>query len=90
MEVVGLDLLSPPHSKTLRARGVCSRIPHLRLFRRAHHGLLIAHVYAHIIPYLVISRLPPAGADRASSSMLVVIILPINIAQNRPTKLPLK
>ena len=53
--------------ETLSPRGVCSRIPHLRLFRRAHHGLFIAHTYAHIIPYLVTSGLPHAGADRGRS-----------------------
>ena len=35
-----------PPQHALRARGVCSRIPHLRLFRRDSHGLFIAHVYA--------------------------------------------
>ena len=44
--------------ETLSPRGVCSRIPHLRHFRRAHHGLFFAHVYARIIPYLVTSGLP--------------------------------
>ena len=39
---------------TLSPRGVCSRIPHLRPFRRDSHGLFLAHVYAHIIPCLEI------------------------------------
>ena len=38
--------------ETLSPRGVCSRIPHLRLFCRDSHGLFFAHVYAHIIPFL--------------------------------------
>ena len=37
----------------LSPRGVCGRIPHLRRFCRAHHGLFDAHVYIpHIIPFL--------------------------------------
>ena len=55
---------------TLSPRGVCSRIPHMRLFRRDSHGLLDAHVYAYIIPYLVTSGLPhetPADGARERS-----------------------
>ena len=39
----------------LSPRGVCSRTPHLRHFCRDFHWLPLAHVYAHIIPYLVTS-----------------------------------
>ena len=56
---VHLHLLSPPHSKTLPPRGVCSRIPHLRLSRRDSHGLFLAHVYARIIPYFI--SIPSGG-----------------------------
>ena len=45
--------------ETLRARGVCSRIPHLRLSRRDSHGLFLAHVYARIIPYFI--SIPSGG-----------------------------
>ena len=47
-----------PPQHTLRARGVCSRIPHLRHFRRATHGQITTHVYLlHIIPFLGCLRL---------------------------------
>ena len=49
---VHLHLLSPPHSKTLSPRGVCSRIPHLPHFCRDSHGLFFAHVYAYITPFI--------------------------------------
>ena len=38
------------------------------------HGLFDAHVYAHIIPYLVTSGLPRAGADQAASWFYLTII----------------
>ena len=39
-----------PPQHTLRARGVCSRIPHPRRISRDSHGLFFAHVYLlHII-----------------------------------------
>ena len=41
-----------------RIRGVCSRIPHLRPFRRDSHGQLSTHVYIlHIIPFMGCLRL---------------------------------
>ena len=43
--------LTTPTLKTLRARGVCSRIPHSRHFFMPHHGQISTHVYIpHIIP----------------------------------------
>ena len=48
---------------TLSPRGVCSRIPHLRPFRRDSHGLFLAHVYAHIIPCLKYNGVRPHGKE---------------------------
>ena len=41
----------------------------MRHFRRDSHGLYIAHVYAHIIPYLVTLGLPSEGAPAMEGAM---------------------
>jgi len=61
---------------TLRARGVCSRIPHPRHISRDSHGQLSTHVYiAHIIPFLgcpphstpTTAAIPHPSSDRSTS-----------------------
>ena len=58
---------------TLSPRGVCSRIPHPRHFRRDSHGLFIAHVYLlHIIPLSPSTR--STCSTRLSSSHFVYLV----------------
>ena len=58
---------------TLRARGVCSRTPHLRHFCRASHKHFSAHVHhLRIIPFpkpspiQSVKKIPPLRSDLAS------------------------
>ena len=59
-----------PHQHTLSPRGVCSRIPHMRLFRRDSHGPYIAHVYA--VYYTIFGNFWVTSCGRSSGKKSIL------------------
>ncbi len=70
-----------PPQHTLRARGVCSRIPHPRQISRDSHGQLSTHVYIlHIIPFLGCPpHSPPTTAANTTRTIQPPIFFPFTI-----------